>query len=392
MNKKHIKTVIRNGKRYDYYDKKVTMPDGKRKDITAKNKVEWDKKYAQVMQEFNSNIRPDSKAMTVKDISTEYLADFQQTDAPKTYHGRVHHLDKYINPAIGHIKARNLSTNQIRRFYRDVMAARGHKKVEQINKILRHMLNWAQSNELGIISNPITSDVMDRLRRTARRNSRLQELKPDKQVFSFEEASMILTAAASKREEVIIQLQLLHGLRISEALAIHWEDIDFTNGEIHVFRQINSTPKKYRLGTSYESNNYLIETHTKTEHSNRHVPLHDKIRELLSLTPEDQRSGLVFATAKGTSMSASNYTRRFFRPFMKSLGLDFKTHDLRKMYGSFLYAQGVNIVTLSRWMGHSNASITLNIYAKVVVDQKQQAVSDTPVHILPPINNLNDVK
>ena len=370
MKKKHTKTVIINGKRYDYYDKKVTMPDGKRKDITAKNKVAWDKKYAQVMQEFNSNIRPHSKVMTVKDISTEYLADFHQTDAPKTYYGRVHHLDKYINPEIGHITARNLSTNRIRQFYRDVTAVRGHKKVEQINKTLRHMLNWAQSNELGITSNPITSDVMDRLRRTGRRKNRLQELQPDKQVFSLEEASMILTAAVNKREEVIIQLQLLHGLRISEALAIRWSDIDLQNGEIHVSRQVSSTPKKYRTGTSYESDNYLTETHTKTEHSNRHVPLHDKTRELLSLTPEDERIGLVFATAKSTPMSASNYTRRIFRPSMKSLGFEFKTHDLRKMYGSFLYDQGVNIVTLSRWMGHSSPSITLNIYAKVVVDRQ----------------------
>ena len=75
-----------------------------------------------------------------------------------------------------------------------------------------------------------------------------------------------------------------------------------------------------------------------------------------------------FGTFKGTPMSASNYSRRIFKPLMKSLGLDFKTHDLRKMYGSFLIAQGENILSVSRLMGHSTPSVTLDIYAKVVIE------------------------
>jgi len=102
--------------------------------------------------------------------------------------------------------------------------------------------------------------------------------------------------------------------------------------------------------------------------SNRRVPLHVMTRELLSQIPENERIGLVFGTSKGTPMSTSNYSRRIFKPLMKSLGLEFKTHDLRKMYGSFLFAQGENIVTISRWMGHSTPSVTLDIYAKVVTN------------------------
>ena len=131
MNKKHTKKVIRNGKIYTYYVKKVTMPDGKRKEITANNKKEWDKKYAQFLKEFNSGVQSDSRNLTIADVSKKYLADFHSTDAPKTYQARDHHLSKYINPAIGHVKARSLSTNQIRHFYREISATKNHKKVEQ---------------------------------------------------------------------------------------------------------------------------------------------------------------------------------------------------------------------------------------------------------------------
>jgi len=375
MAKKHVKIVVINGNTYRYYYKTFTLPNGKRKYLSADNKADWEMKRTEALKEFDSNIRSDSKSMTVKELSIEYLAEFHPTDAPQTYLGRVHHLTKYINPAIGQVKVRRLSTRHIRNFYQEVSACKGHKKVEGINRVLRHMLGWAKSNELGIITNPINSDVMDRLRRASRHAARLKELEPIPQVFSIEKASALLCAAKGLRGEVIIHLQLLHGLRISEALAIRWSDIDLLNGEIHVSRQISGTPKHHRIGTDYESDSYQFEKVTKTEQSNRVLPLHDKTRELLLLTPESGRSGLVLGTSKGTAISVSNYSRRIFKPLMKLLGLEFKTHDLRKMYGSFLIAQGVNIVTVSRLMGHSTPSVTLDIYAKDVVEPAHSSLN-----------------
>jgi len=161
-------------------------------------------------------------------------------------------------------------------------------------------------------------------------------------------------------------LQLLHGLRISEALAMCWSDIDFVAGEIHVRKQISSTSKSTRIGTVYESDTGLIETHTKTEQSNRDVPLQNKTREVLLRTPKPKRVGLIFATSKGTPMSQSNYRQRIFKPLMKTLGLKLRPHDLRKMFGSFLVANHVDFAIAARWMGHSKPSTLLDHYAKPV--------------------------
>ena len=47
------------------------------------------------------------------------------------------------------------------------------------------------------------------------------------------------------------------------------------------------------------------------------------------------------------------------------------THDLRKAFGSVLLSQGVDIMTVSHWMGQANPGITMKIYAKVLPEAEK---------------------
>ena len=373
MNRKHIKTVIRNGKIYTYHRRKVTLRDGTPKEITAKSKAELEKKHTQVLKDFDQSMGPESRNMTVADVAGEYLADFIDVDAPKTRESRIHHLNKYILPEFGHRKAKNVTGDQIRSFFSKVRSNNGHKKVNEVYKHLRQLVEWAVDNQRGFSSNPITKDVIKRIRRTAKAERRFDGHERVEKSYSLNDANRILDAVSEIPAEIVVQLQLLHGLRIGEALAMHWSDVDLVAGEIHVRRQVSSTSKSTRVGTRYETDTNLIETHPKTEQSNRYVPLHDKTRELLLRTAVSKRTGLIFATSKGTPMSQSNYRKRIFNPLMKALGLILRPHDLRKMFGSFIVASGVDIATAARWMGHSKPSTLLDHYTKVV-DERANSV------------------
>jgi integrase len=370
MTKKHTKKVTRNGKVYTYYVKKITLPGGNQKEITAKNKKDWDQKHAQVLKNFAQSIGVESRSMTVADVAEEFLADFIGADAPKTRESRIHHLNKYILPEFGQRKALNVTTQQVRNFYSNVEATKSYKKVAEVHKHFNQMIEWAIDIQRGFIANPIRRDVIKRIRRIAKADRRFTEIDQIEKSFSFSDARRILDAAAGTPSEIVIHLQLLHGLRLGEALAVHWSDIDFDRGEIHIKRQISSTSKSTRIGTRYASDTNLIETHTKTEQSNRHVPLHGRTRVILLLTPKPERVGLVFTSSRGTPMSPSNYRRRIFRPLVDSLGLQLRPHDLRKMFGSFLVASGVDIATVASWMGHTKTSTLLDHYTKVV-DERQ---------------------
>jgi len=63
--------------------------------------------------------------------------------------------------------------------------------------------------------------------------------------------------------------------------------------------------------------------------------------------------------------------RDVFNPLMKRLGLSLKPHDLRKFFGSWHISQGkTDIMTVSKWMGHKDPSVTLKIYAKVISEME----------------------
>ena len=64
---------------------------------------------------------------------------------------------------------------------------------------------------------------------------------------------------------------------------------------------------------------------------------------------------------------------RFFKPMTKELDLTLTTHSLRKFFASWLLvAGGIDVITVSKWMGRSNPTVTMNIYAKAIEDSEDK--------------------
>src|SRR5262249_49776441 len=75
---------------------------------------------------------------------------------------------------------------------------------------------------------------------------------------------------------------------------------------------------------------------------------------------------LVFCTRDNQPRSPDNLSRRFSQ-VMTELGLPHATlHTLRHTHASLLIREGMDILTISRRLGHASASITLNVYGHLV--------------------------
>jgi integrase len=92
------------------------------------------------------------------------------------------------------------------------------------------------------------------------------------------------------------------------------------------------------------------------------------LREHKIGSPHDGATDPVFATATGRPMYYRNVTRRGLRAAMVKAGIvregepPIRFHDLRHTYASLLIAQGLNVVFISRQLGHAAASMTLDVY------------------------------
>jgi integrase len=76
---------------------------------------------------------------------------------------------------------------------------------------------------------------------------------------------------------------------------------------------------------------------------------------------------LIFPNLDGRPMSHSNLMTRGFHPALKRAGIRrIRFHDLRHTFASLMISNGEDIVRVSRLMGHSTASCTLNVYSRML--------------------------
>lgn len=90
---------------------------------------------------------------------------------------------------------------------------------------------------------------------------------------------------------------------------------------------------------------------------------------------EEQYWGLVFTTEVGTPLEPRNVNRQLTR-LLADCGLPHvRMHDCRHTAATLLLAQGVPVNVVSKILGHANPTITLNVYAKVLRSQQDEAAN-----------------
>lgn len=83
--------------------------------------------------------------------------------------------------------------------------------------------------------------------------------------------------------------------------------------------------------------------------------------------------GLIFTTKSGKPVSPRNLIRHF-KLALKAAGLpDIRIHDLRHSHASPLLAAGVNPKVVQERLGHSQISLTLDLYSHVIPSLQEEA-------------------
>ena len=86
-------------------------------------------------------------------------------------------------------------------------------------------------------------------------------------------------------------------------------------------------------------------------------------------------NGLIFPSSKGTPSDPRNLLR-VFKPLLKKADLpDIRFHDLRHTAATLMLLNGIPIIVVSRRLGHSKPSVTLDIYGHYLPGMQEKVAS-----------------
>ena len=113
--------------------------------------------------------------------------------------------------------------------------------------------------------------------------------------------------------------------------------------------------------------------------------MHPAVIDILKKLPKNTK--YVFMSPEGCKINSHNLQRRYFAKITKKLKLKGVTiHTLRHTFASHLVMKGVDLLTVSRLLGHSNTKTT-EIYSHIAPDHLQSAIDRFPTINLLQINH-----
>ena len=392
------KTVVRNGKKYTYWEAQVTIGrnpgNGKRirKAFTGKTQKEVKEKMqdASVAVQKQEYFEP-SKA-TLGEWLDVWILEYCNHVKYQTKKHYAAQCNTHIKPALGATQLSALTTPQIQAFYND-LEKQGHsitkknkktgkeetvkvplspKSIKNVHVILSKSLNVAVRLKY-IKFNPATP------------TSRPKVQKPEISPLSNDQLKEFLAALEKEEFSDLYKVIVFTGLRKCEALGLSWTAIDFDSGSIKVSQQLQKRPVKdggYTIAPVKQDRIRYItappfvlsvlsarkEAQDKEKESNESVWTDFKL-------PNGKSAQLVFTKSDGNPINPKT-AYLHYNKIAKEHGFDAsRVHDLRHTFALISLQNGDDYKTLQENLGHASASFTLDVYGHRTSQMQKESAS-----------------
>ncbi len=329
--------------------------DGKRRSQTIGTKAQFPTKAAarQHAERLRlSQVQPiTNEAHTVKALAARYVAERFPTrhDTARVYRSW---LNNYVLPEWGEKPVTAIQPRPVELWLKSL--ALSPKSRSHVRNMLYMLLDFAMwAGEIEVARNPIELVVVKGATKRIRKPRSLT-------VAQFQS----LSAELKEPFRTIALVCVCFGLRISEALALRWSDVDWLNSKLRIERSI-------------------VEQHVddvKTDGSRKVLTVASELMQRLQLWKQmtifGAESDWMFASPLKIGRQPYSYTGvwRELQRAAEAAGIGgLGTHSFRHTYRSWLDAVGTSIAVQQKLMRHSDIRTTMNIYGDVVTDQESQA-------------------
>jgi len=350
-------------KRGKYYTAIVSMPDSfgikKQKWISTKceKKSDAQKALLNILQEIENGSLLNTNKILFCDFAKDWLNTIAKGKvAPNTFDTYTQTMNVHIIP---YFEKWNLYLNEIRPIH---IQRYCNDKTERIsaNTVRKHIALISGILKYALKMDLVESNVVERIELP-------QMTKFKGNVFNSEQLKVIMSQIKGKPIEPVVILSAYFGLRRSEALGLKWSDIDFDNDIIYVNRS------RVKVGSGF-----IIDKETKTESSNRALPLMPVVKTYLlelklSGFGDDYRSSEYVCRMGDGEPVKPDYVTKTFKKIIRALEMpdNYRFHDLRHSVASYLLKNRMSMKEVQYWMGHSDIGTSMDIYAHLDADMKR---------------------
>ena len=317
----------------------------------------------------------------------EYMAEYLDSPSLRELSDKTHYeyrskMEAYVYPHLGSVYLSQLTIPTLQLFY-DELARTGKvgqkrkdgkpsksagrplssKSIHHIHSILNKALKRA------VIDGKIPSNPAEAVELPSKKTSKPRDTLNNKYVGLLED---LISTIDGRALATALSIGLHTGARKGEIAGLQWRDIDFDGaGGIGVLK-IHRTLKEKRGGPN-------VYGETKTRGSMRTITMTTALREHLLRYQEQQEEWLtslgsklkdetpLLLNGRGEIMQLSDLgdrLRRFFKKYEFPQGTSL--HVLRHTHVSYLLASGVPISTVSKRLGHSSITLTVDTYGHMV--------------------------
>jgi len=315
----------------------------------------------------NTDLRFDNFAMNWMLTKEKYKLK------PGSYDTKMSTLTKYVIPAIGHLQIDKIKHSDIQNMVNDLTARglsystvkKAYEVITCCHKYYRVTTGQCYNPAEGIeLPENIKPDLAEHNYFTSAERRKLEE----------EISRTYGNGALIYRFAPVITLLLYTGIRIGEALALTWDDIDFKENLIDINKSIIYIP----IDGKYET---IVQDNLKTDSSMRVLPMSSKARNaLFTLKEMSDGSNLVITTSNGNTPTRASIGRSLTR-MARNAGIIGKdetrgAHSLRHTFATMLFENGCSIKIVSELLGHCDTRVTENTYIHIIQKQKIKAIED----------------
>jgi integrase len=335
---------------------------GQRISHTEKTKAEALAWIRRMYQEIDDGKTIQVSKITFEEFLDSWLISIKTSIRPMTWY-QYHTVTKnHILPVLPNLKLIDLKPDMIQKIYNNKISQGIHPRTIKLMHTVFHS-SLEQAVKMGLI-----------LRNPANAVKRPKYEIPEMKFLDEAQVNQFLSAAQGQRNEALYQLEIATGMRQSELLGLRWKDLDWDRCSIIV---------QHQLKRGFTEGDYFSQPKTKS--GKRTIILGkktvDKLREhWLRQLKEKQIAGnrwkendLIFPSTIGTPINQANLYRSF-KDLLRSAGLpDIRFHDLRHTAATLMLNHGVAPIIVSRRLGHSRVSITLDIYGHLIPEMQNEA-------------------